>query len=583
VSAAFLCQNLQVAVSGSLTQFQFFAVMSANSASRSSTENPESNSNSNGGDSSSSPTPKPRKVLIGSQRDAADTSLRISKPLQGAAVNPGRVEQALKAAPNPAAPPVAAPEASPVEVPAAPVVPSAMEPPAATAPQTPEVSAVATAIPQETTGVTQPLPATPDPQPVTPQSAVSPATGDVVSASAAIDDELAAALDDLQMESLLGATGTVEDIELDSIVRGIVSRIHNENVFFSLKGHYEGVASLRQFKVPPQEGAMIDVRVAAFREEEGLYEVVIPGAAMSVADWSDLTEGAIVDAKITGSNTGGLECTVQNIRGFIPASQIDIGHVENFGDYVNQKYPCVVTEVNPNRKRLVLSRRAVLEREAHAKKQELMKTLAVGDVMDGIVTRIMDFGAFVDIGGVEGLVHVSKLSWDRVTHPKDVLESGQKISVKVEKIAEDTGKIGLSFRDTQENPWRSVDQKYPVGSVVDGTVSRIAQFGAFVKLEPGIEGLVHISELAHHRVIAVKNVVSQGDRVSVKVLSVDPATQKIGLSLKATQAKPESADNAKEVEEIEEPVRELVVRKSDQPLKGGRSRSSGGEQFGLNW
>ena len=203
--------------------------------------------------------------------------------------------------------------------------------------------------------------------------------------------------------------------------------------------------------------------------------------------------------------------------------------------------------------------------------------------MDGLVTKLMDFGAFVDIGGVEGLVHVSKLSWERVAHPKEVLEPGQTISVKVEKINPETGKISLSYRDTLENPWAKIDEKYPEGSVVEGTVSRLAQFGAFVKLEPGVEGLVHISELAHHRVMAVKNVVKQGDSVSVKILSVDPQAQKIGLSLKATQAKPEKKENAKVEAEANEPIRESAVKKRDEPLKGGRDRSSGGEQFGLKW
>lgn len=517
-------------------------------------DNPESNPENPDIETVFQSTTKPRRVLIGSQRDAADTSLRANKPLLNAPVNPKRVAQALKVATQQ---PETSPESSNTATP--PVEADARE-----------------AVPDPSTKTVASAPAAPVAEPATPNFP------DPVRDSSRIDEELEAALEDLQMDSLLGATAAVDEIELDSRVRGIVTRIHNENVFFSLKGHHEGVASMRQFKSPPKEGTMIDVIVTSWREEEGLYEVLVPGAAMSVADWSDLKEGAIVDAKITGSNTGGLECSVNNIRGFIPASQIDIGHVENFGDYVNQKYQCVVTEVNPARKKLVLSRRAILEREAQVKKAELMKSLSVGDMLDGVVTRIMDFGAFVDIGGVEGLVHVSKLSWDRVTHPKEILTQGQRIRVKVEKIAEDTGKIGLSFRDTQVNPWKEVVQKYPVGSVVEGTVTRLAQFGAFVKLEPGIEGLVHISELAHHRVLAVKNVVNNGDNVSVKILSVDPAAQKIGLSLKATMAKPEPTE-AKKDEEVSEPLRELAVKKTNQPLKGGRSRGAGGEEFGLNW
>ena len=329
---------------------------------------------------------------------------------------------------------------------------------------------------------------------------------------------------------------------------------------------------------------MLDVVVTGYNDDDGLYEVNIPGSSITVADWSDLSEGAVVEVRISGTNTGGLECIVNNIRGFIPASQIAIARVENFNEFINQKLQCVVTEVNPRRKKLVLSHRAIMEREQQEKKKELLASITPGDTLDGVVTKLMDFGAFVDIGGVEGLVHVSKLSWDRVQHPKEVLEKGQRISVKVEKINPGSGKISLSYRDTLENPWTDIDKKYPIGADVSGFVSRIAEFGAFVKLEPGVEGLIHISELAHHRVIAVKNVVNQGDEVQVKILSVDPQAQKIGLSLKATQPKPEVKPGDKKSEEqVPADLRPSAVKKRSEPLKGGRDRSSGGEEFGLNW
>ena len=155
---------------------------------------------------------------------------------------------------------------------------------------------------------------------------------------------------------------------------------------------------------------------------------------MAIGDWSDLSEGAIVDARVTGSNTGGLEVSVNNIRGFIPASQIEIFRVENFGEYTNKKLTCVVTEINPQKKKLVLSHRAITERENEAKRAELLKTLEVGQLRDGTVTKLMDFGAFVDLGGVEGLIHISKLSWDRVTHPKEILKEGESVKVKIERI-----------------------------------------------------------------------------------------------------------------------------------------------------
>ncbi len=401
-----------------------------------------------------------------------------------------------------------------------------------------------------------------------------------------LDKEIADALGDMSLDDIIASEDGAdagEELEADSRLKGTVLRTNGDNVFFGLKGRHEGFASARQFKTPPEDGVMMDVVVIGHNADDGIYELSIPGASVSVNDWADVNEGMVVEAKVTGSNTGGLECQVASLRGFIPASQIALHRTENFGDFVNQKLQCVITEANPAKKNLVLSHRAILEREQQEVRKETLAKLEVGNQVDGLVTRLMDFGAFVDIGGVEGLVHISKMSWDRVSHPKDVLTEGQKIQVKIEKIDAESGKIGLSYRDTMEHPWAKVGEKYEVNSTVTGTVSRLAQFGAFVRLEPGIEGLVHISELAHHRVQAVRNHVKEGDEVEVKVLSVDTAAQKMSLSIKATLAAPIKKDGGKKEEEGPDDTRELVVPKRNKPLKGGTGRSSGGDQFGLNW
>ncbi len=411
--------------------------------------------------------------------------------------------------------------------------------------------------------------------------------GDIaIPAAASLDDEVEAAFGGLSLDQLLAvdAEQAVSELEPDSRVKATIVRIHGDNVFLSLKGRYEGITSLRQFANPPQLGAVLDVIVKRFNDEDGLHEVSVPGSSIDVADWTDLVSGAVVEARVTGVNTGGLECTVNSIRGFIPASQIDLYRVEQFTDYINQKLQCVVTEANESRQKLVLSRRAILEREKEAKRRELLQSIEPGQTYDGVVTKLMDFGAFVDIGGIDGLVHISKMSWDRISHPSEVFSVGEKIKVKIEKVIEGSGKISLSYRDTLEDPWEDIEQKYPVNSIVRGTVTRIAQFGAFVKLEPGVEGLVHISELAHHRVFAVRNVVNEGDEVEVKILSVDREGQKMSLSIKATQAMPEPRlePNRKD-EEPTEPPRPLAVEPRKEPLKGGRDRKSGGESVGLNW
>ena len=290
-----------------------------------------------------------------------------------------------------------------------------------------------------------------------------------------------------------------------------------------------------------------------------------------------------MEVRITGANTGGLECLVNNIRGFIPASQIALYHVDNLSEFINQKMQCVVTEANHRRRNLVLSHRAVLEREQEENRKNYLEQLEVGEVCDGIVRKLQDFGAFVElVPGIDGLVHISKLSWDHVQHPSESVEVGQKIKVKIEKIDKQSGKIGLSIRDLLEHPWTNIDQKYSANTVVNGTVSRIAKFGAFVKLEPGIEGLIHISELAHQHVATVNSVVEEGQTIEVQVLSVDAEAQRIALSLKATLPEPEQFETPDELSAEELARRSSVPRRSS-PLKGGTDQNSGGEKFGSKW
>jgi small subunit ribosomal protein S1 len=226
-----------------------------------------------------------------------------------------------------------------------------------------------------------------------------------------------------------------------------------------------------------------------------------------------------------------------------------------------------------------------MERERNEQREKILAELAPGQLREGIVRSMKDFGAFVDLGGVDGLIHVSQLSWDRVNHPSEVLEVGQKIKVRIEKFDKDTGKVSLSYREVGDNPWNSVASKYYVGANVSGKVSRIMDFGAFVKLEPGVEGLIHISELAHGRVFRASDIVSEGQDVNVKVLSVDVEKQRISLSLKALQAKPEKPGEKKLADE-DMPLpadAPKAPKKKHAQLKGGIGGPSGGEKFGLNW
>lgn len=397
-----------------------------------------------------------------------------------------------------------------------------------------------------------------------------------------LEDEIAAALGGQSIDDLMeqSTPSKAAQVETDDRRRASVLRIDPNHLFVSLGAASEGVIALQVFSEIPEVGTEIDVIVTGFNEDDQIYEVTVPGAAVSVADWGDLQEGAVIEVTITGSNVGGLECQVNSIRGFIPASQISIYRVENFDEYVGKKLQCVVTEANAERRNLVLSHRSIMEREAAEQREQKLGSLEIGSVHEGVIRSVKDFGAFVDIGGIDGLIHISQMSWERVKHPSELVKEGDKVKVRLEKINPETGKLGLSLRAMQAHPWEGINERFRVGEVVSGTVSRIADFGAFVKLAPGIEGLVHISELAHRRVNVVSSEVSEGQQVSVKILSVDVQEQRIALSIKQTTAAP--VKESKQSEE-ELPPRELAVKRSDAPLKGGRDRSSGGEQFGLKW
>jgi small subunit ribosomal protein S1 len=336
----------------------------------------------------------------------------------------------------------------------------------------------------------------------------------------------------------------------------------------------------------PSVGDVLQLSVGLRNDDDGLYDVAFANRAVAVEDWSQLQAGMIVEARVTAANKGGLECDVAGLRGFMPASLVSTWRVENLEEMIGQTLESLVTDIVPAARRLVLSRRAVIEKAAAEAKIKLLETLEVGTTLDGTVRSVRDFGAFVDIGeGVEGLVHVSQLSWDRVANPADVLQPGQRVRVVVKKIDRDTGKIGLSARDLVESPWQRAGEKYHVGATVRGVVSRIAQFGAFVKLEPGVEGLVHVSELATRHVRSVGDVLKEGEEVECRVLAVDPDEQRLSLSIKALAAKPATSGREEE-SAVEEPAAEaaqVVNKKHAGPLKGGLTRDSAGERFGLKW
>ncbi|NDC64295.1 MAG: S1 RNA-binding domain-containing protein, partial [Planctomycetia bacterium] len=402
-------------------------------------------------------------------------------------------------------------------------------------------------------------------------------------AGVSIDDLLVAG------PSAAGAAAKAEaPLEPGARVTGTVLSIGTDTVFLDLGGRRQGALKLavllEQGGDLPAVGEVLHLSVGTRSEDDGLYEVAPANRAVSVDDWSQLEAGMIVEARVTGSNKGGLECEVAGLRGFMPTSLISPWRIENPAELVGQTLESLVTEIVPAARRLVLSRRAVIERQASDARAAMLQTLEVGAAIEGIVRSVRDFGAFVDIGnGVEGLIHVSQLSWDRVANPADVLQPGQKVRVIVKKIDRQTGKIALSARDLVESPWKHAAEKYHVGATVRGRVSRIAQFGAFVKLEPGVEGLVHVSEIAPRHIRSVADAVKEGEEVECRVLAVDPEEQRMSLSIKAL-AKPaggEVADEPGQPETEPPPAARRPARSG--PLRGGLGGTSAGERFGLKW
>jgi predicted RNA-binding protein with RPS1 domain len=402
------------------------------------------------------------------------------------------------------------------------------------------------------------------------------------SLSSDMEDELNRAMGDASMDDLLGAgpSGGETSLELESLQTGRVVAIRRDDVFVEFGGREQGIVSLQLLDTPPEVGSELKVVVQRLNAEDGLYELSLPNRAVQVEDWSDLSEGMLVDAQVTGHNTGGLECEVNHIRGFVPVSQIALHRVEDLAQFVGQRFTCVITEANPERRNLVLSRRAVLEREREETRQQVLESLRPGQIRDGVVRKLMDFGAFVDLGGVDGLLHISQLAWGRVKHPSDVLQEGQAIRVRVDRVDPETGKISLAYRDLMDSPWTTATTKYLPNTVVHGTVTKLMDFGAFVEVEPGIEGLVHISELSHKRVFRCSDVVKEGQQVEVMVLSVDPEAQRMSLSMKELSAPPEPE---KKEDDVGEPApSKKKHQKPTGPLLGGIGKKTG-DRFGLKW
>ncbi|VTY13751.1 30S ribosomal protein S1 [uncultured Streptococcus sp.] len=298
--------------------------------------------------------------------------------------------------------------------------------------------------------------------------------------------------------------------------------------------------------------------------------------------WDKLVgrEEEVVTVKGTRAVKGGLSVEFEGVRGFIPASMLDTRFVRNTERFVGQEFDAKIKEVDAKENRFILSRREVVEEATAAARAEVFGKLAVGDVVTGKVARITSFGAFIDLGGVDGLVHLTELSHERNVSPKSVVTVGEEIEVKILDLNEEEGRVSLSLKATTPGPWDGVEQKLVKGDVVEGTVKRLTDFGAFVEVLPGIDGLVHVSQISHKRIENPKEALKVGQEVQVKVLEVNADAERVSLSIKALEERPAQEEGQKEEKRAPRPRRPKRQEKRDFELPETQTGFSMADLFG---
>lgn len=321
----------------------------------------------------------------------------------------------------------------------------------------------------------------------------------------------------------------------EGLRRGRVAAVQADEILVDMGGKSTGILPRKQWgeEPLPAVGDIIDVMVIGYDEDEGLMQLSRQDAVMA-ATWESLQVGQTVEGRVTGMNKGGLELKIDGIAAFMPMSQIERFRVD--GDvslYINQRMTCRVEEIRRRERKLVVSRRAVLMQQAAEARETLFSSLTEGQQVRGTVKSIMPYGAFVDIGGVDGLLHVGDMSHSRVADPRTVVKEGQELTLQVLKIDHEKKKIGLGLKQIMADPWEGAPAKWPAETLAKGRVTRLLDFGAFVELEPGVEGLIPISELSFERRIGhPREVVKEGDVIEARVLSVDVSRKRISLSMK---------------------------------------------------
>ncbi|MDQ1145239.1 small subunit ribosomal protein S1 [Bacillus sp. SORGH_AS 510] len=333
----------------------------------------------------------------------------------------------------------------------------------------------------------------------------------------------------------------VKSFEVGEKVTGQVTKVEEKQVLVAIQGSkLDGIIPISELSSlhiekatdAVAEGEELELEVLKVEEEALILSKRKVDAEKA---WEQLEKqfqsGEVFETEVKDVVKGGLVVDL-GVRGFVPASLVEAHFVEDFSDYKGRKLTFKIVELDKEKNRLILSHRAVIEEEKGKQKQDRISSLQVGQVIEGTVQRITDFGAFVDIGGIDGLVHISQLSYEHVDKPTDVVHEGQKVEVKVLSVDRDNERISLSIKETLPGPWSNISEKAPKGSTLDGVVKRLVSYGAFVEVFPGVEGLVHISQIAHKHIGTPHEVLKEGQEVKVKVLDTNEQDQRLSLSIK---------------------------------------------------
>ena len=349
-------------------------------------------------------------------------------------------------------------------------------------------------------------------------------------------------------ESLLDAN---KQFDVNQIVEGKIVEINDEFVVVDVGFKSEGAIHKNEWdehEPPPEVGQTVKVLIEEVEDQHGAPEDVRAMISLSkrkaekIIQWEQMMlsvqEGQVVTGTVTRKIKGGLLVDI-GVPVFLPASQVDIRRPNDIGDYIGRVVQCEVLKIDETRRNIVVSRRSLIEKQREEDREHLMAELEIGQVRKGVVKNIADFGAFVDLGGIDGLLHITDMSWERIGHPTEMVSIDQEIEVKILQIDREKQKIALGLKQKQNNPWTNIAEKYPVGTTIPGEVVNVMSYGAFVKLEPGIEGLVHISEMSWtRRINHPSEMVQIGDKIDVKILGVDAQGQQLSLGIKQTQSNP---------------------------------------------